>query len=84
MKKLLVIMLLCLGLGTGAWAQQDPKANDFAKELTVALDDMLSSRTTLEGYTKACENIGLKLGDYMSSLEAEEIAPFLEYFYQCI
>ena len=84
MKKLLVIMLLCLGLGTGAWAQQDPKADDFAKELTVALDDMLNSRLTLDGYTKACENIGLKLGDYMSTLEADEIAPFLEYFYQCI
>ena len=46
MKKLLVTMLLCLGLGTGAWAQQDPKADDFAKGLTVALSDMLGSRLT--------------------------------------
>lgn len=84
MKKLLVIMLLCLGLGTGAWAQQDPKADVFAEELTVAVDDMLSSRLTLEGFTKTCENIGLKLGEYISTLEAEEIAPFLEHFYQCI
>jgi hypothetical protein len=84
MKKLLVTMLLCLGLGTGAWAQQDPKADDFAKGLTVALSDMLGSRLTLDGYIKACESIGLEMGEYISTLEAEEIAPFLEYFYQCI
>ena len=79
MKKLLIIMILCLGFCSGTWAQ-NAKADYFARELTVALDNWLSSRSNMSDYTAECERIGIELGDYLKTMEIEAIEPFLEEF----
>lgn len=83
MKKTLAILLLCLGFSIGASAQKT-EADNYAKQITVALNDMTQSRITIDDYVKICESIGIDMGEYITTLELEEIEPFLEHFFHCI
>ena len=83
MKKLLATLALCLGLCIGAYAQ-NAKADAYAEKMTVALHDLTNSKIDLDTYVEICKNIGDELGDYVATLEEEDIYPFLEYFYNCI
>lgn len=83
MKKTLAILLLCLGFSIGASAQK-AEADNYAEKITIALNDMTASRITLDDYVKICESIGIDMGEYITTLEAEEIEPFLEHFFHCI
>lgn len=83
MKKTLAILLLCLGFSIGASAQKT-EADNYAEKITIALNDMTASRITLDDYVKICESIGIDMGEYITTLEVEEIEPFLEHFFHCI
>lgn len=83
MKKTLAILLLCLGFSIGASAQK-AEADNYAEQITVALNDLTQSKINLEDYIKICESIGVDMGEYITTLEVEEIEPFLEHFYHCI
>lgn len=83
MKKLIVIMLLCIGFSIGAWAQ-NAKADQYAKEITVAMYDLTNSKISMDTYVKKCEQIGINMGTYIATLDIEDIQPFLDHFYQCI
>jgi hypothetical protein len=83
MKKLLAILILCLGFSLGASAQ-DEKADNYAEQITIALSDLTKLKIDMEDYVKTCEAIGLEMGEYISTLDLEEIDPFLEQFYHCI
>ena len=83
MKKTLAILLLCLGFSIGASAQK-VEADNYAEQITVALNDLTQSKINLEDYIKICESIGVDMGEYITTLEVEEIEPFLEHFYHCI
>ena len=83
MKKLFLIMLLCLGFGIGASAQ-DAKASQYAEKMTLALSDLSKSKIDMDTYVKTCETIGEELGEYLTTLESEDVMPFIEHFYNCI
>ena len=83
MKKTLAILLLCLGFSIGASAQE-AEADNYAEKITIALNDMTTSKITLDDYVKICESIGIDMGEYITTLEVEEIEPFLEQFFRCI
>ena len=83
MKKTLAILLLCLGFSIGASAQKT-EADNYAKQITVALNDRTQSRITIDDYVKICESIGTDIGEYITTLELEEIEPFLEHFFHCL
>ena len=83
MKKTLAILLLCLGFCIGASAQ-DTKANHYAEQMAIAVNDMLHSRISLEEYVKICEKIGVDMGVHMADIGQDQTEDFLEDFFNCI
>ena len=83
MKKLFATLALCLGLCIGSYAQ-DAKADAYAGKLTIALHDLTNSKIDMDTYVDLCHSIGNELGDYVATLEEDQIFPFLEEFYHCI
>lgn len=84
MKKFLISLLLVLGTGVSAAAQdQDYKAAsaEYAQEFVKAINDLINGETTTEAYTQRCEEIGTDLGVYMLKLSAEDAKSFMENFY---
>lgn len=83
MKKIIITMLLILGFGIGANAQNNEisaTADKHALNLTKAVHELLGSSVTVDEYTDKCSKIGLEMGLYMANLSEEETEYFLDQF----
>ena len=84
MKKIIITMLLILGFGIGANAQNNEisaAADKHALNVTKAVHELLESSVTVDEYTDKCSKIGLEMGTYLTELTSSDIIRFKEEFY---
>lgn len=87
MKRFIFTMLLILGFGVFANAQDNDlagKADKVALELAQAVNSLMQAEISIEDYEKRCNEAGMQMGLHIGALTADEMQTYFNCFYNSV